>query len=235
MKRLFYEEWQQKRLNKIINIFGEDWFAGKKVLELGSCYGDIGIPLLKLGAHVTFTDLRENYLEAIKEKVIDLNGNLAPCEFKQLNQENIYNLNQQYDLVLHLGVLYHIKNWKQDLKCAISHGKYCILESIVAAKPDINGDTELVPTKNFDEYSGDGGNRSLFSAESVESQLAIAGNKYIRFDTRDLNTNISWNSEGYIQMLYDWKFPTAIHYRNNMVLNNQSVNVCFRRFWFVMR
>ena len=68
MNFLFYEDWYKKRVSKIINIFGQDWFAGKNILELGACYGDIGIELTKLGAEVTFADAREENLDVIKNK-----------------------------------------------------------------------------------------------------------------------------------------------------------------------
>jgi len=73
MKHLFYEEWKNKRVKKIENIFGRDWFCGKSILELGAAHGDVGSHFLKLGAEVIFTDIKEEYLQSIKDKIMDLN------------------------------------------------------------------------------------------------------------------------------------------------------------------
>ena len=133
MKRIFYDEWKNKRVNKIENIFGRDWFCGKSVLELGAAHGDIGIHFLKLGADVLFADVRIEHLRNINQKLFELNHNTKTIV---LNQNKRYDLERKFDLILNTGVLYHLENWKQDLECAMNHTNVMILESVVSMKKD---------------------------------------------------------------------------------------------------
>ena len=63
-----FKDWTEKRVRKIISIFGKDWFHHKKILELGACHGDVGLEFLKLGADVLFTDARESNLKILHDK-----------------------------------------------------------------------------------------------------------------------------------------------------------------------
>ena len=109
MKHLFYEEFKNKRVKKIENIFGRDWFCGKSILELGAAHGDVGLHFLKLGAEVIFTDIREEYLQSIKDKVKDLNYTAYTL---QIDQNKRYDLGHKFDLVIHMpqpqNVLGHV-------------------------------------------------------------------------------------------------------------------------------
>ena len=49
---------------------------------------------------------------------------------------------KKFDLILHLGTLYHVENWRNDLKCALRHGDLMILETMVKL-PTIH---DLAPT-----------------------------------------------------------------------------------------
>jgi hypothetical protein len=153
------------------------------------------------------------------------------CDFKLLNQEIPYKLNGHYDLVLHFGVLYHVKNWRQDLECALAHAKYCMLESAVVPDPSVDSNKEIPASEHFTQYCGHNGNRAMFTAEAVEHHLNLLGCKFIRFDNSELNTNISWDANQYIQNIYDWKFPNIMHYRKSV----PDVDVYARRLWLVIR
>ena len=62
----FFNEWRIKRVDKLINIFGLEWFKGKKILEMGCGYGNIGLYLESLGSIVHFSDARKEVLDKIK-------------------------------------------------------------------------------------------------------------------------------------------------------------------------
>lgn len=197
MKKVFYKEWKEKRVKKIIEIFGKSWFAKKKILELGACHGDIGLEFLNLGSDVLFCDARISNLEEIPDKTF------IPVKICELDQNYDYNLNQTFDLILHLGTLYHIENWKNDLKCALSHGSIMILETLV--NPN-NNDVERVLDYTESSYDSYNSKTPVFTEKMVEEYLSNLGCKFFRFDNEELNVDWRWSSnEVMIRQEYDWK------------------------------
>ena len=214
MKRVFYDEWKNKRVNKIENIFGRDWFCGKSVLELGAAHGDIGLHFLKLGADVLFADIRIEHLRTINQKLFELNHSPKTIV---LDQNKRYDLDRKFDLILHTGVLNHLDDWRQDLECAINHTNLMILESMVSVKNYV----------------------SNFSQEDVENHLSDLGCKFFRFDTSDLNTDWSWDSDLLgvnllTKHIYDWNYEQYEmgYYKIN---HSKKDNIHFRRMWLVLK
>lgn len=227
MNRMFFEQWKQKRISKIIDIFGADWFAFKNVLELAACYGDIGIELIKLGANVTFTEGRDKNIRVIKDKLISFG--IAPVVHK-IDQNSPYSINGKFDLVLHLGVLYHIEDWKRDIECALQHSNTMVLETIV--NTNVNEKEKLLPVILDEDYEGLSTHCSLVTQEAIEEHLSFLGCKFIRFDTQQLNTTWSGAGATQIRNVYDWKYRTVESYKNPFVRDSQ---VHYRRMWLILK
>lgn len=120
----FYNQWRLVRVWKLEQIFGPDWFIGKRVLELGCGYGNIGVYLKTLGADVLFADARQEFLDIVRKKC-------PTAETVRLDQDTAWNLNEEFDLVIHWGITYNIKNWEQDLECTLKHAKNLAYETAV--------------------------------------------------------------------------------------------------------
>ena len=226
MNGVFYQAWAQKRIDKILNVLGQDWFASKKILELGSGHGDIGKHFVSLGAEVTFTDARENYLDFISDSY---HGTGYQAQTLVVNQNLEYNLKKEFDLVLHLGVLYHIENWQQDLKCALQHTDLMFLETRVA--PRENAKTEIKGEIGNNEFGLFRCRRPVFTQEAVEQELLNLGCKFLRFDSNELNTNWSWDVTGLLtRHVYDWNYQNA----NSYVINGQC-DLHYRRMWLIVK
>lgn len=229
MKQLSYEQWFKKRTERIIKIFGSDWFALKNILELGACHGDIGVELVKLGSNVLFSDARQENLNEIYSKL--------PFKPKTLllNQNFSYYLNKKFDLVLHLGLLYHIENWKNDLRCAMDHSNLMILETSV--NPIRGSDDYFDGMSNY-AYEGVNCLHPVFTQESVEQELTDIGCKFFRFDTSELDCDWAWlNSESMIRHVYSWNYD---NYKNYLLEDYRGTNVGkhrvhFRRMWLVIK
>ena len=220
-----YKDWTEKRVNKIKNIFGKDWFHHKKILELGACHGDVGMEFLKLGADVLFTDARESNLKLLYNNLKEINFN---PKIKILDQNKNYNLKEKYDLILHLGVLYHIKNWKKDLENCLKHTNKLILESLVCPIKSTKSTTE---NSYIYRYNSIDGIESIFTQEDVEKYLSKLGCKFIRLDTADLNTNWSWmNEEKRVRKIYDWSYESIKSY-----IYDPKDSTQFRRMWIVLK
>ena len=231
----FYQDWTDKRLSKIIDIFGKDWFLGKEVLELGAHHGKMGIELMKLGANVYFADVREDNLEIIKQSL--------PMEVNtiSLDQNENYDINDQFgnvkkfDLILHMSILCHLENWKNDLSRIMNHTGVMLLETMV--NPSKGGEDEFfdVPKNDYGVYTG---RSSKFTQESVEKVMTDLGYKYFRFDTDDLDTNWTWNiRRKLIKNIYSWNYDKIQrgvyedHFQNNNVVGMPQ----FRRMWLVLK
>lgn len=226
MKAIFFPEFCQRRVDKILNIFGRDWFAGRSILELGAAHGDIGSQLVDLGGTVTFCDARDEHLQSIRERYAGLNHSVTT---QVVDQNFDYNLGQQYDLVLHLGTLYHVENWQNDLRCALEHSNTMILESRVA--PDCNAVTGARGAVENAEYGLFNCRRPVFTQEQVEQELTQLGCKFLRLDTADLNTDWSWDlAPGVLtRHVYDWTYKTA----NLYAMIEHANQVHYRRMWLV--
>lgn len=120
----FYNQWRLVRVWKLEQIFGVDWFKGKKILELGCGYGNVGLYLKSIGADVTFVDARQEFLDVVLKKCPD-------AKVIKIDQDEKWDLKQKFDLVIHWGITYNIKNWEQDLKCALKHGSNFAYETAV--------------------------------------------------------------------------------------------------------
>lgn len=201
--------WRKTRINKLVSILGEGWFQGKTVLELGCGYGHIGKEIQQKGSLVTFVEGRKEYIEKIKENV----GN---SEIILLDQENEWNLERVFDLVIHWGVLYHLENWKKDLIISLRHGKIITLESEVVDSNDPNLEIKVTET-------GWGGNGALHavgtrpSVAAIEKCILDQNLIFKRYDDPDLNAEYHF---------YDWKGGT-------IAPNNWKSGM--RRFWIIRK
>lgn len=209
-----YNRWRETRMNKLISLFGEDW-SGKKVLELACAYGNIGLHLKSLGADVTFADARQNHLDIVLSKD-------PTAKTLLIDQDTDWQINQQFDIVLHFGVLYHLDNWRRDLSNAILHTKILVLESAV-----VDSDKEY-EYKLFEEDE-DGENAfnsigTMVSAVTIENHLQGLNCTLRRFDDEDLNTN--WFN-------YTWK--TSNPDLSNIAISSYEDKPLYggRRFWLV--
>jgi 2-polyprenyl-3-methyl-5-hydroxy-6-metoxy-1,4-benzoquinol methylase len=213
MKELMYEDWYKKRLQKIKDIFGEEWFFNKKVLEIACSFGEIGVNLLKLGADVTFTDIDKRCIDSIRERLEDLKH--TPDAFV-LDQNEDYNLDRQFDLVLHLGSLYVLKDWKKNLETVMSHTNTMVLETIVSP----NGE----PGKLLIDYT----------EEDVENHLRSIGCRFIKIIDSKLNSNGIYGQDLKAKQLYDWDKRQFIGYDYSELVKNKTVLIP-RRMWLVLK
>ena len=223
MKELHYEEWANNRYQKIISILGRNWFRGKKVLELACSHGEIGKKLLKSGADVYFSDVNPSFLHEIG---CEINSYGQDAKVIQMDQNQPYSFDFKYDLILHFGVLYHLENWKQDLRCAMEHTDLMFLETLVDPNSEFRDD--VIDYKSHNAYDSTTGKLPIFTQKVVEKELEGMGCKYLCIKSQDLDTQwTSRSSEGdeYIRHLYSW----------DENVNHSIDGTHYRRFWIVMK
>jgi hypothetical protein len=222
MEHLFHKDWTDKRVSKIVNIFGKSWFYKKNILELGACHGDVGIRFLNLGANVRFTDARADNLDHLVDK---LKSYSFHPKVSILNQENDYNLGR-YDLTVHMATLCHISNWRQDLRNAVLHSNAMILE------------TSVMPIKGSHEREYKPLNHKYgpftecmmkeFTEDAVEEQLKLLDCKFLKIVDADLNTK-GWSTQvSMFHALYDWSYDDIKKSTENEIYS-------YRRMWLVLK
>lgn len=187
-----YVEWREKRIRKMENIFGLEFFRNKSILEVGCGYGQIGKHFTNLGADVEFTEGREEHIPFIIE-------NNPNKKVYKVDHNNVWDLNKKYDLIIHFGLLYHLTNWKQDLICAFKHSDLIVLESeILDSLQEIN---------EYRAKDGGGYDQALSTTEYairptagyVEKVITENNYNFVRYDDKDLDTathNYSWKIKG---------------------------------------
>lgn len=222
MKHLFYDDWTKRRVDRICSTLGKSWFVDKTVLELGAAHGDIGIEFLKLGATVIFSDARLEHLNGICERLQKLDY-YPDCI--TLNQNEGYSLpGRSFDLILHLGTLYHVENWQRDLESAMNHTNMMFLETIV----DPSQGTVPQMDMRHPTYGPYKCKNSHFTQEQIEDHLKELGCKFIRFDDADLNSSGWLTKDKKDNHWYNWT------YENYMTMQKPGFNH-FRRMWLVLR
>ena len=132
----WFNHWRKVRVKKIEDVLGQDWFKGKKILELGAGFGNVGLYFKSLGADVTMSDARSKCLEAILKKDKDANVIL-------LDQDSKWELPEQYDLII---------KKTEALVEAIKVNKWDFWENSLEYKPDCiiweSGDYETFQDEN---------------------------------------------------------------------------------------
>ena len=122
-----YETWRVKRLNKILEVFGIDYFKDKTILELGSGHGDIGAFFAELGAKVLCLDGRIQNVNFPRLK----HRNVRNLRCEHFNLENDFSQFGRFALIINFGLLYHLKNVDAHLKCCFDVADDILLESVV--------------------------------------------------------------------------------------------------------
>lgn len=175
-----YYNWQYNRIKFVIEKYGKDFFVGKKVLELGCFEGGISQMLFNLGAKLTSIEGFERNINVCKNRYSHLDFIL-----KDLDVDN-WDFEDHYDIIIHWGLLYHLRYPEVSIKHCVSHCDYLFLESLVV---DCTSEhTSHVPEKNqwgTDQSIHEVGSR--FSPKYVESLFAEL--PYIRYDDPKLNSN----------------------------------------------
>lgn len=206
-----YVDYREKRIKAIINKFGEDWFKGKKILEVGCGYGDVGIVFANLGADVTISDARQEHLDVAKEKYPNLKS--IKCDL-----DNEWVFTDVYDLIIHIGTLYHLKNYEQNLINCAKSCKNMFLETIVSDSDDENF-VAYSDEKGLDQAYNEKGCRP--SEKNIEKILTANGFTFERYFKSELNS-------GFVALV-DWDIKNT---KKPSTSTETLPFVWLRRDWF---
>jgi len=200
-----YNIWREKRITAIVSHYGPLWFKQKKILELGAGYGDIGATLSALGAEVTCSEARAEHIEVLKSKHPQINA-------IQANLESEWPFGKQFDLILHLGLLYHLDDFEFSLKKSLNSAKYIVLETEVC---DSDDETKIVKVEENSEGYDQSfvGKGSRPSASYIEKIIEENGCRFARLNDESCNSSFH---------IYNWKVGNTGTWCHGL-----------RRLWFI--
>ena len=203
-----YTEWNKNRINFIFSTLNKKDYKNKRVLEVGCGYAKMGESFWEKGCKVHSIDAREKHISVCKEIHSDKEG----MSFEVINLEDEINL-KEYDILLHVGVLYHLPDIEKSIK---DMNKLCkeilILETEVCDSDNPDVCLHISEYNGYDQSISGRGSRP--SADYVEKLLDENGFSYIRYDDAQLNS-VEMNSH-----FYDWKVENTNTWENGR-----------RRFW----
>jgi hypothetical protein len=202
---LYHSSWQQNRIDFIISKYSKDFFAGKKILELGAYNGYIGAYFNTLGAEV---HCLEGRVENVVNILNDYPNITASCE--NLDTPN-WNWGK-YDIIINFGLYYHLEKYHKE------HLNNCI----------DNCDLMFFETVVYDSYESE----LYFRAESGDDQSlsSVGGNpstSYVENIFKEKNVQYKKYTDPFLnnhEHKYDW--PDS---------GGKIFNQFHRRFWIVKK
>ena len=203
-----YFEWRRKRIAAIVDRYGAGWFRGARVLELGCGHGDIGATLTMLGADVTFAEGRQEHLETIADRY----PGIPRARLVRYDAEDPWPFDERVDLVIDMGLVYHVDNWQRSILGSVRAADRVVLETEVCDSDDPNLVLKNPEAGDDQAISGTG---SRPSAAAVEALLRTEGCRFER--VADNRCNAGFHR-------YDWPVTGSGGWEHGL-----------RRFWFVWR
>jgi hypothetical protein len=82
-----------------------------------------------------------------------------------LNQNRPWNLNRKFNLIIHWGLLYHLENWKDDLKHCLAHTNLICLESEIADSSEDTHDEKITEAGYDKAFEGIGSRPSAYHVQ----------------------------------------------------------------------
>lgn len=200
MFRDHYDDWRNSRMNGVKKYINLDVFKSKTLLELGCGYADIGNMFYELGANVTSSDARKEHLENVRQKYPHIKTLLIDYDDTTINDK--------YDIIIHWGLLYHLKEIDIHLEQVSKKCDILLLETEVSDSDDI----QFYISTNEDGFDQAFNNKGIRPSPSyVENVLEKNGFQFKLIKDPILNSG---------SHCYDWDISNSKTWRHGL-----------RRFW----
>jgi hypothetical protein len=195
-----YINWRNSRMEGVNKYIYPDYFKSKTLLELGCGYADIGNMFYELGAIVTSSDARKEHLEIVKQNYPHIKTLLIDGDTD--------NIEHNYDIIVHWGLLYHLNEIEIHLEKVSQKCDILLLETEVCDSDD--KDFHIVTNEiGYDQAFNAKGTR--YSQSYIEYILEKNGFKFKLIKDPILNSEFH---------CYDWN-----------ITNSKTCRHGLRRFW----
>lgn len=182
----YHPEWQNNRIEVILDLYGSEFFKGKKILELGSYNGYIGNYFAEiLESDVTSVEGRKENVSKITRDYPSLKVECSNLDTKEWNFG-------KYDIIINFGLYYHLQDCHEEhlINC-IDNCDLMFFETVIhdSFDPEIYFRTEYGPDQSLTSRGG------APSTSYVENILKKTNCKY----TKHLNSKLNSGPH-----CYDW-------------------------------
>ena len=175
-----YIEWQINRLNFVINMYGENFFHNKKILELGSYQGGVTQMFNNLGAKITGVEASTSNINFARDKYPHLTFIQEDCDTAE------WKFDDHYDIIIHWGLLYHLDKIKDSIVSCLKHTSLLLLETIVLDKTNSEKMSAVEDTTLPDQsIHGLGSRPTVKYVEDILDENKVV---YKRHDNSSLNS-----------------------------------------------
>jgi len=218
---LYYPSWRRARINAMLDHYGREFFYGKRMLEVGCGDGTIGNFFYLLGCEVVCSDVRPEFLEEVKRRNEEI-------EVHRVDLNTEWPFEGHFDIILHLGVLYHLENPEFSIRKACDSCDHLVLDSeLTIGGTGIHTLPEVAPTKFF----SDEGNDHAFDGEQGD-QTATGCRPSIGWIEQTFGDG-GFTSEMYRQGTYDnHPFPIKLGWKDETTTGWVNGR---RGLWFAKR
>lgn len=205
---LGYHEWQSRRILAMLDHYGVPFFRGKSILELGAGHGDIGNVFSFLGAKVTCLEGRDTHVAELKRR------HPAVEAFQHDCNNPLPDVASSADLIIHFGVLYHLRDPEASLRNTCRACTFMVLETECSDSSDPAFTRQTSEHAYRLDHALDGVGCSP-SPTFVERVLTEEGMEFTRILDNRCNAG---------DHVYDWP-----------ITNSGATRKGQRRFWFVKK
>lgn len=208
-----YLDWRARRIEKVLEIYGVEFFEGVRVLELGCGHADIGAFFADIGAEVLCVDGRIRNINHAKLR----HRGVPRLAFECMDLERDFASLGRFDLILNFGLVYHLREVDAHLACCFGMADEIVLETVVCDSRDPDRILFRDEHAEIDEeaLNGVGSRPSPFY---IERLARAAGLDVERHFSADLNAGGLFR--------YDWE------HSDDGAANDDFGN---RRFWRLSR
>ena len=195
-----YDDWRTTRMNGVKKYISLDYFKSKTLLEVGCGHADIGNMFYALGADVTSSDGRKEHLDIVNQKYPHIKTLLIDGDNDTIKDK--------YDIIVHWGLLYHLKEIERHLENVSQKCDLLLLETEVSDSDD----KDFYISTNENGYDQAFNNKGIRPSPSyVERVLEKNGFQFKIIKDPILNSSFHQ---------YDWNISNSKTSRNGL-----------RRFW----
>jgi len=187
-------------MNGIKKYISSDYFKNKTLLEVGCGYADVGNMFHELGSIVTSSDVRKEHLDVVQQNY--------PHIKTLLMDNDSDDIKDKYDIIVHWGLLYHLKEIEIHLEKVSNKCDVLLLETEVS---DTDNAQFYISTneEGYDQAFNNKGIRP--SPNYIENVLEKNGFKFKIIKDSILNSSFH---------CYDWDIDNTNSWRHGL-----------RRFW----